>query len=74
MRRRSFIGVDVGSEFSWMEPVDSYFHSFGSVVIFGSIIISSPSGGVVLAKWNGFLWDYVIVVLANDKHGGCVGV
>ena len=29
---------------------------------------------IVLVEWNGFLCDFVIVVLANDKHGGCVGV
>ena len=74
MRKRGFVGADVGGEFSWMEPVDSYFHSLGSVVIVSSIVISSPSGGIVLVEWNGFLWDFIIVVLANDKHGGCVDI
>ena len=74
MRRRSFIGTDVGSEFSWMEPVDSYFHSTGSFVIGGSIVISSSSGGLVLVEWNGFLWNFIIVVLADDKYGRCVVV
>ena len=54
MRRCGFVGTDVGGEFSWMEPVYSYFHSLGSVVIVGSIVISSPSGGIVLVEWNGF--------------------
>ena len=50
----------------------STLNSFGSVVIFSSIIISSP---VAVLSWLvEWFAGFVIVVLANDKHGGCVGV
>ena len=71
---RGFIGADVGGKFPRMEPVDSYFHSAGPVVVSGPIAIRSPNGGVVLVVWSGFLRSFFIVVLADDKHGGCVGI
>lgn len=72
--RGCLVGDDVGGEFSGVESVDTYFYSAGSVVVSGSIVIGSSGGVAVVVEWHCLLWRIVIVVLADDEYGGCVGV
>ena len=73
MRRCGFVGTDVGGEFSGWSQSTLIFTALVPLLL--SVQSLSVRRAAVLSWLSGMVFmDFVIVVLANDKHGGCVGV